>query len=137
MVTLRASGASFDVDAFLRDSNVTPAVIFRRGEPRFPASKPDGPVRDSSGINLGVSDADFGNLKQQTRDTLHFLADNLAMLERLVNYPGVDGVEVDFAVYGGDGFVESYRFSPELLEQIGRLGITLCVSRYIPADETA
>ena len=136
MVTLRASGANFDVDAFLREGNVMPAVIFRRGEPRFPTSKPDGPVRDSSGMNLGVSDAEFGNLEQQTRDTLRFLANNFAMLERLVNYPGVVRVEVDFAVCGGDGFVESYRFSPELLEQIGRLGITLCVSRYIPADET-
>src|SRR4030095_11393225 len=138
MVTLRASGKNFDVDACLRERNVTPAAIFRRGEPRFPASQPDDcRVRDSSGINLAVSDADFGNLKQQTRDTLHFLADNFAMLEHLANYPGVDGVEVDFAVYGGDGFVESYRFSPELLAQIGRLGITLCISRYIPADETA
>ena len=88
-------------------------------------------------MNLGVSDAEFGNLEQQTRDTLRFLANNFAMLERLINYPGVDGVEVDFAVNGGDGFVESYRFSPQLLEQIGRLGIALCVSRYIPADETA
>jgi hypothetical protein len=134
MVTLRVSGANFDVDAFLQESEVTPAVVFRRGEPRFPGSQPNGPVLDSSGINVGVSDAEFGNLEQQTRETLRFLADNFAMLEGIANYPGVDGLELDFAVTGGDGFVESYRFSPELLEQIGRLRITLCVSRYIPTD---
>ena len=137
MVTLRASGAHFDVDAFLQENDVTPAVVFRRGEPRFPASQPNGPVLDSSGINIGVSDAEFGNLEQQTREALKFLADNFAVLKRLANYPGVDGLELDFAVNGGDAFVESYRFSPELLEPVGRLGITLCVSRYIPATGAA
>jgi hypothetical protein len=134
MVTLRASGAHFDVDAFLQETDVTPAIVFRRGEPRFPASQPNGPVMDASGMNVGVSDAEFGNLEQQTRETLQFLADNFAMLEHMANYPGVDGLELDFAVSGSDTFVENYRFSPELLEQIGRLGITLCVSRYIPTS---
>ena len=88
-------------------------------------------------MNVGVSDAEFGNLEQQTRETLKFLAENLAELERMAAYPGVDGLELDFAVEGGDNFVESYRFSPELLEQVGRLGITLCVSRYVAATDAA
>lgn len=132
MVTLRASGAHFDVDTFLLESDVTTAVVFRRGDPRFPASQPNGPRLDFSGINIGVSDAE--NLEQQTREALRFLADNFAVLKRLANYPGVDGLELDFAVYGGDAFVESYRFSPELLEQVVRLGITLCVSRHISSN---
>ena len=92
---------------------------------------------DHSGMNVGVSDAEFGNIEQQTRETLQFLADNLAEVERLGTYPGVEGLELDFAVYGrDDAFVESYRFAPELLAQISCLGITLCVSRYIPANDT-
>lgn len=138
MVTLRASGANFDVDAFLRDSNIVPAVFFRRGQPKFPAAQPNGQVLDHSGLNIGVSDAEFGNTVQQTRDTLQFLTDNLVDVERLRSYPGVDGLELDFAVNGNDdAFVESYRFAPALLDQVARLGITLCISRYVSANDAS
>jgi hypothetical protein len=137
MVVLRVSGVNFDVDAFLQEGDVTPAVVARRGERRFPGSQTNESVYDSSGMMVDVSDAEFGNLEQQTLETLQFLADNFAVLQRMANYPGVDGLEMDFAVDGTDAFVESYRFSPELLEQVGRLGITLCVSRYIPANGAA
>jgi hypothetical protein len=89
-------------------------------------------------MNIGVSDAEFGNIEQQTRETLQFLADNLAEVQRLKSYPGVEGLELDFAVNGNDdAFVESYRFAPELLDHISRFGMTLCVSRYIPANDDA
>src|SRR4051794_18359964 len=81
MVTLRASGARFDVDAFVRESSITPAAVFRGGQPRLPASQPNGQVLDHSGMNIGVSDAEFGNIEQQTRETLQFLAANLVELE--------------------------------------------------------
>lgn len=135
-VTFRASGTHFDVDAFLRESDIAPAAVFRRGQPRFPASQPDGQVLDHSGINVSVSDVEFGNIEQQTRDTLQFLADNLEEVARLKMYPGVEGLELDFAVMGNDEvFVESYRFAPELLRVIADLGVTLCVSRYVPAND--
>ena len=135
MVTLRVSGASFDVNLFLREFQIAPALIFLRGQPKYPETQPNGPVLDHSGMNVDVSDAEFGDLEQQSHDMVRFLADNLAMLERMSNYPGIEDIELDFAVCGGDGFVESYRFSPELLEQVGRLGITLCVSRYLQTDD--
>ena len=34
-------------------------------------------------MNIGVSDAEFGSIEQQTRETLQFLADNLAEVEQL------------------------------------------------------
>jgi hypothetical protein len=86
-------------------------------------------------MNVSVSDAEFGDLARQTRDALEFLNTNREELERLVNYVGVEGVELDFPVYGKDAFVESYRFSPELLERVGQLGIKLCVSRYVPPED--
>jgi hypothetical protein len=137
MVTLRVSGASFDVNAFLREFQIAPVLIFLRGEPKYPETQPNGPVLDRSGMNVDVSDAEFGDLDQQSHDTVRFLADNLAMLARMSNYPGIEDIELDFAVCGGDGFVESYRFSPELLELVGRLGFTLCISRYVQADDNA
>src|SRR5262249_22533322 len=132
MVTLRVSGVNFDVDGFLSDSGLTSATVFRRGQPRLPASKPDGPTHKSSGMNIGMSDAEFEDLDQQSRDALQFLSFNRAELERLANYPGVEGLELDFPVRGNQGFVESYRFPAELLERVGILGIKLCVSRYVP-----
>lgn len=136
MVTLRASGTHFDVDAFLRESNLAPVTVFRRGQPRSPASEPNGQMLDHSGVNIAVSDAAFGNIEQQTRQTLQFLADNLQEVERLKMYFGVEGLELDFAVNGNDEvFIENYRFAPELLQRLASLGITLCISRYVPAGD--
>lgn len=135
MVILRVGGRNFDVDAFLRESGIAPASVFRRGEPQFPESQPNGRVLAYSGMNIDVSTAEFGKIEQQTRETLQFLADHPAEIERLRTYPGVEGLELDFAVNGNDGvLIENYRFVPELLEQIGRLGITLCISRYDPME---
>ena len=111
------------------------ATVFRRGEPTFPASQPEGRRLDSSGINVRVSDAEFSGLEQQARDALRFLQENEGEIRRLAGYPGIDGMELDFAVNRSDILVESYRFEPELLEQVGRLGITLCVSCYVPSEE--
>jgi len=138
MVTLRASGTHFDVDAFLRESNLAPVTIFRCGQPKSPASQPNGQVLDHSGMNIGVSDAEFGNIEQQTRETLQFLADNLQEIERLKMYFGVEGLELDFAFNGNDEvLIENYRFAPELLQRIASLGITLCISRYVPAADAS
>jgi hypothetical protein len=83
MVTLRVSGASFDVNLFLREFQIAPALIFLRGQPKYPETQPNGPVLDHSGMNVDVSDAEFGDLEQQSHDTVRFLADNLAMMERM------------------------------------------------------
>jgi hypothetical protein len=79
---------------------------------------------------VGVSDAEFGDMEQQTQDALAFLKEHEEEIARLARYAGVDGIELDFAVYRGDGFVESYRFPAELVAWAGRLGIALCVSSY-------
>ena len=68
MCTLRVSGAQFDVDAFLETSPFSPAGVFRRGEPRMPATQPDGKVREVSGMNISVSDASWSDLAAQVTD---------------------------------------------------------------------
>ena len=128
--TLRAHGVDFDVDAFLHESTLTSCAVFRRGEARLPASQPEGPRLQRSGLNVGVSEAEFGDMEQQTRDALAFLRQNEEEIARLAGYTGVEGIELDFAVYRGDGFVESFRLPAELASRAGRLGIVLCVSTY-------
>jgi hypothetical protein len=132
--TLRAGGTDFDVNSFLASSSLTPCAVFRRGEPKFPASQPNGPIRKNSGINVGVSDAEFGDEQNQTRDALNFLEEHEHELKRLAEYPGVEVFQIDFAIEAKDVFVQSYCFQPNLLFLIGRLGIELCVS-YYPASE--
>lgn len=71
--TLRAGGTNFDVDSFLATSSLTPCAVFRRGEPKFPASNPKGRICETSCFNLNVSDAEFGDETGQIRDALIFL----------------------------------------------------------------
>jgi len=129
--TLRAGGPDFDIDSFLATSSLTPCAVFRRGEPKFPESNPKGRICERSSFNVGVSDAEFGDEKNQTRDALIFLEKNENEIKRLSEFTGVEGVQLDFAIYiVPDAFAQSYCFPPNLLALIGRLGIELCISCY-------
>lgn len=133
--TLRAGGNNFDVDSFLGSSIFTPCAVFRRGEPRAPASQPKGPILQHSGFNIGVSDAEFSDVEGQTRDAIIFMEAHEKELERLIAYPGVDGVEIDFAIEIKEVFGQSYSFPPNLLFMLGRLRIELVISCYPAAEE--
>ncbi len=133
--TLRAGGNNFDVDTFLESSIFTPCAVFRRGEQRAPASQPKGPILQHSGFNLGVSDAEFSDVERQIRDAQAFIKSNEKELERLIAYPGVDGVEIDFAIEIENVFGQSYSFPPNLLSMLGRLRIELVISCYPAAEE--
>jgi hypothetical protein len=135
--TLRAGGVNFDVDSFLATSSLTPCAVFRRGKPKFPASNPKGRISETSCFNVGVSDAEFGDEKSQTRDALIFLKKHKHELKRLAEFPGVEGVQLDFAVHIDipNVFTQSYCLPPNLLLQMGRLGIEMCISCYATPEE--
>lgn len=127
---LRAGGELFDVDLYLSSSTLTACAIFHKGEPQ--SSLPGVKVRlsEKSGINVDVSDKDFADLDGQITDAMAFLRSNLAELQRLAVFPGVDGVLIDFAVEAKDTFTQSYIFPAELLKLAGDLGISIEVSLY-------
>jgi len=134
--TLRAGGRDFDVDSFLANSSLTPCAVFRRGEPKFPASNPNGRACETTCFNVGVSDAEFGDEKNQTQDALMFLKDNEDELKRLAEFPGVEDLQLDFAInIAPDAFVQSYCLPPNLLALVGQLGIELCISCYAEPEE--
>ncbi|QXE91224.1 hypothetical protein KP001_01395 [Geomonas subterranea] len=134
--TLRAGGLNFDVDSFLATSSLTPCAIFRRGEPKFPVSNPKGRICETSSFNVGVSDAEFGDEKSQTHDALLFLEKHENELKRLAEFPGNEGTQLDFAIYVEPPvFAQSYCLPPNLLLQMGRLGIELCISCYAAPEE--
>jgi hypothetical protein len=120
---LRAGGASFAVDEFLAGSGLKPNAIFRRGEPRFRASQPDGPKLSESGFNLIASEAEFSHLQLQITDAIHFLEQNQTELARLVAFPGVEAVCLDFGIEERNIAAQSERFPPKLLSILGTLGI--------------
>ncbi len=124
---LRASGAAFDVDAFLNSSPFRPAVVYRKGQRRRPASRG---VQAGSGFNLVVSDTD-DPLETQVEYALTFLHDKRNELLRLVRFGGVEEIVLDFGCPQGDIAARSGRFPSELLVAAGTLGIDLQISFYL------
>ena len=132
---LRASGVDFAVDEFLAGSAISPIAVFRRGEPRLPASQPEGPKLSASGLHIVVSDADFSKLRVQIEDAIHFLEQNRSELARLVAFPGVGNVSLDFGIEERGVAAQSEHFPPNLLRIAGNLGIWLKFTLY-PSQRT-
>ncbi len=127
---LRARGISFAVNEFLAESALKPTAIFRRGEPRLPESQPEGPKLSASGFHVVASEADFSDLQVQIADAIHFLEKNQAELTRLVGFPGVENLSLDFGIEERDVAAQSERFPPNLLRIVGNLGIWLEFTLY-------
>ena len=137
MCVLRASGRGFDVDTFLAASSLDICAVHRTGEPRL-TSQPDGPRTEASGFNANVSARESSDLPEQVRDATSFLAENEQELRRLRSFPGVDGLELDFAVelrIGVTAVTQSDRLPANLLLAAGRLGIDIVISLYPVSEE--
>ena len=72
-----------------------------------------------SGFHADISAADFSNLQGQIADGLQFVEQNHDELVRLVNFPGVECVSVDFGIEERDVPAQSERFAPNLLRMLG------------------
>jgi len=127
---LRARGASFAVEEFLTASTLKPIMVVRRGQPQWPNSPPGSPIPNESGFHTIASEADFSNLQGQITDAVHYLEQNRNELERLVAFPGVERVSLDFGIEERDIAAQSERFPPNLLCILGNLGIFLEFTLY-------
>jgi hypothetical protein len=103
---LRAGGETFNVDSFLADSLLEVCAVFRRGEPRL-ASRPNGPKSEQSGINIPIGESEMDDLSGQIQDAVSFLEQQEAELRRLVGFPDVESVGLDFGIAWRD-VVRSY-----------------------------
>ena len=131
---LRARGANFAIDDFLAASTLKPIAIFRRGQPQRPKVPPGSPIPNESGFHTDVSGADFSNLPVQIADALQFLQQNQGELARLIAFPGVQKVSLDFGIEERDMTAQSERFPPNLLSILGNLGIWLEFTLYPPQE---
>jgi hypothetical protein len=131
---LRAIGAEFDVEAFLRESSLAGATPFHRGEPRTGAH-PAGDTRTASGFTLTVSDAPLDDLEAQVSGATDFLRVQEDELRRLGQFPGLQEMCLDFGIGRRDVAAQVSVFPAELLWQAGALDIDLVVTHYSIGDE--
>jgi hypothetical protein len=133
---LRASGAKFDVDLFLKDCSLQPVRVWRKGERKAPSSQSNQKTITESSVSFEVSGADFSELTIQFADAQLWLAQNRDEVARLVRFPGVEGVSVDFGVEIRPPGWSSFTFPPSLTTLVGALGLELQISVYPTNDES-
>jgi hypothetical protein len=126
---LRVYGEGFDIDGFLRKSDLIPLVVSRKGEARLGSSRIQR-QEEASGMNVSVSRRAFGDLAGQVEDAVDFLSQNRNELQRLSSFPGVQTILLDFPTEDRDSFVVRNTFPARLLILMGELGIGLTLSVY-------
>ncbi|MBI3852143.1 MAG: hypothetical protein HY298_17940 [Verrucomicrobia bacterium] len=123
-------GTKFDPDAFLKRSKLKPHVVWHKGEPVFPRTKPKGRKLPASGIKYEASRKGFGNLTGQIKDALHFLQKWHREVLKLARYPGVEEAYLDFGIWRRDVVGQVDSFPPELVQSAGRAGVGIVLSVY-------
>jgi hypothetical protein len=127
---LRAYGADFDVDSFLQGCTLQVCAVKRFGEPVFPASQPSGRKHDRSGVHILVSNAEFEEFPRQVAEAIEFLNVNGEEVKRLRQFPGVDGVTLDFGIARRDVLAQYDRFPAPLVRLAGSLDLDIELSQY-------
>ena len=127
----RASGVDFDVDAFWAASPWQEYTdqVFHRGSPtKSPKLKP---VFELSGFYFGISDYHEDQLEQQIQDSIEFLTEDRAELERLAAFPGVDEMVLNIGLFWwSDTICQTHELPPELLRLAGEFGVAVALSIY-------
>lgn len=123
---LRASGAGFDVDAFLKASPFKPDIVYRKGQRRRPASRG---AQTSSGFNVIISDSD--EPKEQIRRAQRFLKENRGEMLRLMRTRGIENVIVEISCPQEEFLARTAHLPSALLSTAGALGLDIDVSFYL------
>jgi hypothetical protein len=126
---LRAGGARFDVDEFLKNSTLDVLTAFHRGEVQFATSSV---TRKSeySGMSVSVSTREFSDLRGQIEEAIAFLTENDQELRRLRDFSGLEWMDLDFPIEDRDVVYQRDAFPHGLLSLLGSLRIGLIVSRH-------
>lgn len=130
MCVLRIAGPDFRVDDFLAESPFDVIAVYRKGDPRRPASR--GPAT-TSGFNVEVGGLDY-DLKSQSDAAIEFIERHRQELERARNYDGVRFMSLDFATEFRDVAVQNERFPAELIAAAASVGLAIDLTLYPPAS---
>ena len=123
---LRVSGATFDVDAFLKESPFKPDIVYRKGQRRRPASRG---AQTSSGFNVLISESEDPD--EQVKSATRFLRDNRTELLRIMKTKGIDNVTIEISCPQKEFVARTAHLPTPLLGAAGALGINIDVSFYL------
>ncbi|HTU40089.1 MAG TPA: hypothetical protein VMF10_00165 [Candidatus Aquilonibacter sp.] len=130
---LRAGGARFDVDEFLKNSTLDVLTAFHRGEVQFATSSVTRKT-EYSGISVSVSTREFSDLRGQIEEAIAFLTENDGELRRLRDFSGLEWMDLDFPIEDRDVVYQRDAFPHHLLSLLGSLRTGLIISRHpVPA----
>lgn len=93
MCVLRVQGENLAVRDFFERTTLTPVYVYQKGE-----LDSRGKLFETSGFNVSISSAEFNDLERQVEDTIDFLQREDRELKRLLKYPNVESVVIDFAI---------------------------------------
>jgi hypothetical protein len=121
-----ASGANFDVDAYLKEAPFEVLCVFHKGEVR-PEGDPEPGPRPDSGFAAVVSHDDLSHLLDQVPEAMEFLEAHEADLEKLKKL-GVDRMALDFRVPHFDNPQPTHQLPKELITAMSRWNMDLVFS---------
>jgi hypothetical protein len=130
MAVLRAAGIDFDVDRFCSATRLSICKVFNRGESRLKSRDSDRHRSLQSGINIPVCETNFDDLEQQITDAIAFFTANEHQIRALCEFPGVEGVSLDFGIKRRDVYVQTDVFPSELVRIAGSLGLEIELTQY-------
>lgn len=131
---LRVFGSSLNVEALLAQTALEPDRVWKKGEPRF-KTKPDGETLNNSNASFLASEADMSEFDIQTREASFFLEKNHSEIRKMVVFPGVEEVVLDFGVELRDYAIHSDYLPPKLIQVAAQAGIGLELSHYYPCSK--
>ena len=133
---LRITGENFDVDNFIKKSNVATYKVYYKGDAMY-ATKPEGKKNERSGCSIEIGKVDFENLDQQRDDVIVYLNQNKEKLEWINKTPEIQYAVLDFGLnYDSDKFVQSHYLPNKFLRLVSELDIGIEISMYQSADKT-
>jgi hypothetical protein len=121
-------GAEFNLDELLSQLQMKPIRSWKKGESRL-KHRPE-VLHEYSGATFDVSEADMGEHEQLIADAVTFLKENLADIQKMSSFPGVDEVNIDFGVNFKDSFLPTDYLPPEFVSLAGQAGVSICLSHY-------
>jgi hypothetical protein len=134
---LTVLGTKLDPDAFLKHSKLKPLVVWCKGEPVLPRTKPKGKKFPTSGFKFEASRKGFGNLKGQIEDAIRFLKKWQREILKLTRYSGVEESYLNFGIWRRNVVCQGDAFPPEIVQAAGRAGVGIVLSVYAPSRPAA
>ncbi len=135
---LRIKGKEFDVEHFLRLSNLKPYDKHIKGEKKE-FNKKENNLHKTSGCSFDLSEASFDRFDLQKKDVILFLTKHFDKLKDLYSF-GLTKDEspiIDFAIVNrmDDVFIQCDYLEPELLKLVGELAFGIEISQYHPSSD--